>query len=75
MHTPQIPEDAAPSAEPNATGALIKDAEIRCLMICTAQTERLMECALHARDYVQAARYRRLCGAACATCMDLLMVE
>ena len=35
-------------------------------------TGRLMCEALHAGDYAQAARYRRICASACTACMELL---
>ena len=56
----------------DASGRLVVDAEVNRLMICMEQAERLMCEALHAGDYVQAARYRRLCASACAACMELL---
>ena len=69
-----ILEDAMSNSPmlPNAIGSLVVDAEVKRLMIRTTQTERLMECALRRGDYTRAAYYYRLCGAACATCLDLL---
>ena len=64
MHSPLSP--------PDVIGSLIEDAEVRRLMIRMEQAERLMCEALHADDYVNAARYRRLCASACAACMELL---
>ena len=69
-----MPEDAMHSDRmpPDAVGRLVIDAEVSRLEIRMEQTERLMCEALRRGAYTRAARYRLLCEAAVAACMDLM---
>ena len=51
---------------------LVVDAEVKRLMLRMEQSKRLMCDALFAGDLDRAMHYRRLCGAACAACMELM---
>ena len=63
MSSPPIPDDAAPSRRPSASGPLVLCAEVRCLMQLSAQAEQLMEQAFRDDDLTRAARYGQLCEA------------
>ena len=70
--SPQIPDNAAPSQWPSATGALVLCAEVRRLMRLSAQAEQLMEQAFRDRDLARSSHYYRLCDDACTACLHLL---
>ena len=72
MSSPQIPDDAAPSRWPSASGPLVLCAEVRRLMQLSAQAEQLMEQACRDGDLARATRYGRLCEAACTAGLHLL---